>query len=236
MQIPWPDQPLAALDLETTGPDPATDRIVELALLLDRPGQPVEPLVDTLVDPGADVVIPDGAAQVHGITRERLIAEVAPPAAQVLPEAHRTLTRLAADGIGLVIFNATFDWPLLAADLARLDPPLALPPCRLIDPLVIDRHVDRYRKGKRTLTAACGVYGIVLDDAHRAGADALASLGVARAVGRHSLEVAGLDLDAMQDLQRTAHAAWRDSFNAYLARISADRPPVTGDWPGVTAG
>ena len=236
MDTPWPDQPLAALDLETTGRDPATDRIVELALLLDRPGRPVEALVDTLVDPGAGVAISEGAAAVHGITRERLIAEAAPPAAQVLSEVHRTLTRLAADGIGLVIFNATFDWPMLAAELARLDPPLALPPCQLIDPLVIDRHVDRYRKGKRTLEAACGVYGIMLDDAHRASADALASLGVARAVGRSSFEVSGLDLGAMQDLQRTAHAAWRDSFNAYLARIGADRGPVAGHWPGVFTG
>lgn len=234
MDIPWPDGPLASLDLETTGRDPASDRVLELALLLERPGHPVEPLVDTLVDPGPDVDISPDASAVHGITRERLIAEAAPPATQVLHEVHDTLTRLATDGIGLVIFNATFDWPLLGADLARLDPPLALPPCRLIDPLVLDRHVDRYRKGKRTLEAACAHYQVVLDDAHRAGADALASLGVARAVGRVSAPVAALDLDALHDLQVGAYATWRDSFNEYLRRIAADRPPVSGDWPGTT--
>ena len=235
VDIPWPDGPLASLDLETTGRDPASDRVLELALLLERPGHPVEPLVDTLIDPGPEVVISPDASAVHGITRERLIAEAAPPAAQVLAEVRDTLARLADDGIGVVIFNATFDWPLLAADLARLDPPQTLPDCRLIDPLVLDRHVDRYRKGKRTLEAACGHYGIVLDDAHRAGADALASLGVARAVGRVSPPVAGLDLDALQTLQVGAYATWRDSFNDYLRRIDADRGPVTGDWPG-TAG
>ncbi len=233
MDTPWPDGPLASLDLETTGRDPATDRVLELALLLERPGDPVEPLVDTLVDPGPDVTISPDASAVHGITRERLIAEAAPPAAQVLREVHAALMRLAEDGIGLVIFNATFDWPLLGADLARLDPPLDLPPCRLIDPLVIDRHVDRYRKGKRTLEAACAHYGLVLDDAHRAGADALASLRVARAVGRVAGQVAALDLDALHDLQVGAYATWRDSFNDYLRRQGADRGPVTGDWPGV---
>lgn len=234
MDIPWPDGPLASLDLETTGRDPASDRVLELALLLERPGHPVEPLVDTLVDPGPDVDISPEASAVHGITRERLIAEAAPPATQVLTEVHDTLTRLATDGIGLVIFNATFDWPLLGADLARLDPPLALPPCRLIDPLVLDRHVDRYRRGKRTLEAACTHYQVVLDDAHRAGADALASLGVARAVGRVSAPVAALDLDALHELQVGAYATWRDSFNDYLRRQAAERPPVTGDWPGTT--
>lgn len=236
MGTAWPDAPLAAFDLETTGRDPATDRIVEVALLLERPGHPVERLVDTLVDPGPGVEIPEGAAAVHGITRERLIDEAAPPATEVLAEVHTVLHRLAADGIPVVIFNATFDWPLLAADLGRLDPALALPPNRLIDPLVLDRHVDRYRKGKRTLEAACGVYGIVLDDAHQAAADAQASLAVARTLGRRYPAVGELDPAALHEVQVRAHATWRDSFNAYLKRIDADRPPVTGSWPGVTAG
>ncbi len=230
----WYEGPFAALDLETTGVDPATARIVELALLVDDgDGHPQE-LFAGLVDPGPEVEIPPGAAAVHGITRERLAAEQAPPATEVLPAVHDHLVEVARHGWPVVIYNATYDWPLLAAELARLEPSLTLPDCPLIDPLVLDRSVDRYRKGKRTLETACQVYGVVLDDAHSARADAVASLKVARELlARFPQQLRTDDLDTLQRLQVEAHGVWRDSFNAYLTRIDADREPVTGDWPGL---
>lgn len=227
----WHDAPLASLDLETTGRDPATDRILAVALFRQEAGRSPTPIVDTLVDPGAEVAIPDEAAAVHGITRGRLIAEDAPPLEQVLDEVHAALCDLAADGVAVVIYNAPFDWPFLAAELARLDPPRELPDCALVDPLVLDRHVDRYRKGKRTLEAAAEHYGVVLDDAHEAAADALASLGVARAIGRTYPDIGGLPPRELHAVQVQAHGVWKDSFNAYLRRIDADRDPVTGTWP-----
>ena len=231
---PWYEGPFAALDLETTGIDPATARIVELALLVDEGDGRVRDLYAGLVDPGPEVEIPPGASAVHGITRDRLAAEQAPPAAEVLPTVRAHLLELAAAGWPVVIYNATYDWPLLAAELARLDPPSTLPDCALIDPLVLDRSVDRYRKGKRTLEAACQVYDVVLDDAHSARADAVASMAVARALlARFPQQLRTEDLDALQQLQVDAHAVWRDSFNAYLQRIDADRDLVTGDWPGL---
>lgn len=228
----WCDAPLASLDLETTGRDPANDRILAIALFRqgEDGGTPV-PIVDTLVDPGPEVEIPEEAAAVHGITRERLIAEEAPPLETVLLDVHAALCNLAAEGVGVVIYNAPFDWPFLAAELARLDPPRQLPDCALVDPLVLDRHVDRYRKGKRTLEAAAEHYDVVLDDAHEAAADALASLGVARAIGRTYPDVGGLSPQELHALQVEAHGVWKDSFNAYLRRIDADRDPVTGNWP-----
>jgi DNA polymerase III subunit epsilon len=230
----WTIGPFAGLDLETTGIDPATARIVELALVVDDGDGGIEDLYAGLVDPGAEVEIPPGASAVHGITRERLVAEGAPPAAEVLPDVHAHLHRIAAAGWPLVIYNATYDWPLLAAELARLEPALALPDCVLLDPLVLDRHVDRYRRGKRTLETACQVYGVVLDDAHSARADAVASCAVARRlVSTYPQQLALAELSALTDLQVQAHGVWRDSFNAYLQRIGADRPPVTETWPGL---
>jgi DNA polymerase III subunit epsilon len=229
----WPAGPFAALDLETTGVDPATARIVELALLVDDGAGDVRELFTGLVDPGPEVEIPPGAAAVHGITRERLEAEAAPPAAEVLPAVHVHLHTIQAEGWPLVIYNATYDWPLLAAELRRLDPPLELPELVLLDPLVLDRHVDRYRKGKRTLETACQVYGVTLTDAHSARADAVASAAVARALVVRYPELAAQELADLTGLQVEAHAAWRDSFNAYLRRIGADRPPVRERWPGL---
>ena len=230
-EAPWCDAPLASLDLETTGRDPANDRILAIALFRQEDGQTPTPIVDTLVDPGPEIAIPEEAAAVHGITRERLITEGAPPLAEVLHEVHAALCGLAADGIAVVIYNAPFDWPFLAAELTRLDPPRQLPDCALVDPLVLDRHVDRYRKGKRTLEAAAEHYGVMLDDAHEAAADALASLGVARAIGRAYPDLGALAPRELHAVQVQAHGVWKDSFNAYLRRIGADREPVTGDWP-----
>jgi DNA polymerase III subunit epsilon len=230
----WSDAVLASLDLETTGRDPGSDRILAIALYRqDANGDPT-PIVDSLVDPGPAVDIPEEASAVHGITRERLDAEQAPPLDAVLLEVHAALGELAFDQTGVVIYNAPFDWPFLAAELARLDPPRRLPSCHLVDPLVLDRHVDRFRRGKRTLEAACEVYEVLLDNAHDAGADALASLGVARAIGGRYPEVGRLHLEDLTRLQVQAHRTWRDGFNAYLQRIGADRAPITGTWPGVT--
>jgi DNA polymerase III subunit epsilon len=229
----WATGPFAVLDLETTGVDPATARIVELALLVDDGAGTVRDLFAGLVDPGPEVEIPPGAAAVHGITRERLEAEQAPPAAEVLPAVHVHLHTVQAEGWPLVIYNATYDWPLLAAELRRLHPPLDLPELILLDPLVLDRHLDRFRKGKRTLETACQVYGVVLEDAHSARADAVASAAVARALVARYPELAAHELVELTALQVEAHAAWRDSFNAYLQRIGADRPPVRESWPGL---
>ena len=62
--------------------------------------------------------------------------------------------------------------------------PFSAPRAPVIDPLVIDKAVDRYRKGKRTLEAAAAFYGVPLDDAHDAGADAIAAGRVAQAIAR----------------------------------------------------
>jgi len=228
----WAAGPFAALDLETTGVDPATARIVELALIVDD-GSEVRDLYAGLVDPGPEVEIPPGAAAVHGITRERLDAEQAPPATEVLPAVHVHLHTILAEGWPLVIYNATYDWPLLAAELRRLTPALELPELVLLDPLVLDRHVDRYRKGKRTLETACQVYGVSLTAAHSARADAVASTAVARSLTTRYPELAATALEELTALQVQAHARWRDSFNDYLQRIDASRPLVRETWPGL---
>ena len=101
---------------------------------------------------------------------------------------------------------------------------------RLVDPLVLDRHVDRYRKGKRTLSTVAAHYGVTLEGAHRAAGDAAATVGVARAIAKQysKVRVDGADL---VELQVKAHTVWKDSFNAYLAKVGAARPPITEEWP-----
>lgn len=64
------DRPLVCLDLESTGVDPRTDRIVQVGLVKAYPDGRVTEW-ETLVDPGG-VSIPKAASDVHGITNERV--------------------------------------------------------------------------------------------------------------------------------------------------------------------
>jgi len=77
----WAEGPLVALDLETTDTDPHRDRIVTVAVITIKPGQPGErPEVSTriwLADPG--VAIPPAATAIHGISTEQAAATAAPP-------------------------------------------------------------------------------------------------------------------------------------------------------------
>lgn len=227
----WHTGPLCVLDLEATGVDPATAHIVEVALfVVDQHGN-IDPIVDTLINPG--VAMPVDAAHITGITTADLEARGASPAT-ILSQIVGSLNGLAHEGVPIVIYNATYDWPLLAAELARHGLPVLpnVPPTVIVDPLVLDRHADRYRKGQRTLAATAKHYGIRFDAAHRAGVDAMMTVAVARALAdRYPAvrDIAGPDLVA---LQVEAYRAWRDNFNAYLQKIGADREPVSGDWPG----
>jgi DNA polymerase-3 subunit epsilon len=64
----WHEGPMVAFDLESTGVDTDTARIVTACVALIQPGQPVEPMT-WLLDPGIE--IPEAASAIHGITTER---------------------------------------------------------------------------------------------------------------------------------------------------------------------
>ena len=225
----WHQGPLAALDLEATGVDPATARIIEVGLFLFEADGSSLPLVEALIDPG--VQIPERVTELTGIGPADVEADGGEPP-EVLARSRLAIAGLVDGGIPVVIYHATYDWPLLEAELARhgLGPLPAVPPAVLIDPLVLDRHVDRFRKGKRTLGDVASHYGVRLDGAHRAAGDCAATVGIARKVGEQypKLHVDGTEL---VDLQVTAHNTWRDSFNAYLTKVGASRPLVTEQWP-----
>ena len=225
----WHEGPLAAFDLEATGVDTRTARIIEVGLFRFEADGSVEPLVDRLIDPG--VPLPGKVTELTGIEPGDLAANGGSPA-DVLTETHAAIAALVGDGIPIVLYNANYDWPLLANELARhgLDQLPAVPPTILIDPLVLDRHVDRYRKGKRTLGTVADHYGAGLKGAHRAAGDAAATVGVARVIAERypKVQVDGADLVA---LQIKAHTEWKDSFNAYLVKVGASRPQITEKWP-----
>ncbi len=136
----WFENTLLALDLETTGLDPIEDRIVQVAVMLvGADGAVSDKSWDGIVDPG--VPIPVGASNVHGITTARARQEGMPPL-DALRRMARFIDDAAEGGVPLVIYNAPFDWPFVLAEAQRHGVSIAQPD--IVDPLVIDRAVDRY--------------------------------------------------------------------------------------------
>jgi DNA polymerase-3 subunit epsilon len=86
----------------------------------------------------------------------------------------------------------------------------------VIDPLVIDRRFDRYRRGSRKLDAMCAHYGVALDGAHDAGHDAVAAARLAWKQARTYPELAGMGLDELTAAQAGWYAEWATEFRRYL--------------------
>lgn len=210
---------LGVFDLETTGIDVDTARIVSACIAVLSAEGGVVARWDWIADPGVE--IPEGASAVHGITTERARSE-GRAAQEVIAEIAQTLRVLFALGTPLVVYNAPYDLTLLDRECRRhLLEPLH-PPVPVIDPLVLDKAVDRYRKGKRTLEATAELYGVVLDDAHDAGSDAIAAGRVAQALASafpEELDVPMADLHGRQEIWYAEQAA---SFGDYIRRMKGD--------------
>jgi DNA polymerase-3 subunit epsilon len=227
MSNSWFDT-LAVFDLETTGIDVETSRIVSAHVgVLDAAGQLVEDW-NWLADPGVE--IPAGASEVHGITTERARAE-GRPAPEVVQEIVDVLTSLLARGLAVTIYNAPYDLSLLHHEALRYGIEPLVTPAPIIDPLVLDKAVDRYRKGKRTLEAAAVEYGVSLVDAHDASADAIAAGRVAQAMARKYPEQLAVEASILHDQQVEWCATQSADFQDYMRRTHNPLFTTSGLWP-----
>ncbi|MEV5342428.1 3'-5' exonuclease [Streptomyces sp. NPDC052676] len=229
----WHRELLIGFDLETTGTDPHTARIVTAAVIEVRDGQPLG-RKEWLADPGVE--IPADAVAVHGISNERVAADGL-PADRVADTVADVLAGYWKAGVPVVAYNASFDLTLLAAELGRYGLPslrdrlAGQDPAPVIDPYTIDRRADRYRRGKRTLEAVCTEYGVALDSAHDASADALAAARLACAIaGRHP-KIAALGPAELHRRQIEWYAEWAADFQDFLRRKGNAAAVVDGAWP-----
>lgn len=189
---PIKDRLILVLDTETTGPDPETARIVELGAVYFRNGEQIGPPLNIRINPGCP--IPKEASAVHGITD----ADVAnaPTFADV---SHRLIDHLlskfahkrlgvpmvpAQIAVGLIPetplvvgYNILrFDAPLIDAEFRRANNLRIYDPMSctsILDPYVFARWHHPDKPGK--LTDLCEAFGISLDSAHAAWADAQAT-------------------------------------------------------------
>ena len=227
MSNPW-FHTLGVFDLETTGIDVTSSRIVSAHVGVIGPDGAVLEQTDWLADPGVD--IPEGASAVHGITTAIARAQ-GRPAAEVVAEIVAALSSLFARGIAVTIYNASYDLSLLAHEARRYGIAPLQEPAPVVDPLVLDKAVDKFRKGKRTLEAAALHYGVSLIDAHDAGADAVAAGRVAQALAKAfpaELALESAELHAKQIIWAAEHAA---SFQDYMRRTHNPNFTDSGVWP-----
>jgi DNA polymerase III subunit epsilon len=160
--------PVIILDLETTGMNIATDRIVEIALIkVNIDGSEEEKLMR--INP--EMPIPPEVSQIHGIYDENVKDE--PTFRQVA----KTLAKF-IEGCDLCGFNSNrFDIPLLAEEFLRADIDVDLKKHKFIDVQAIFHKME-----KRTLAAAYKFYcNMELVDAHSAMADTKATYEVLKA-------------------------------------------------------
>ena len=165
------EEPIAFIDVETTGIHPHSDRIIELSVFRVQPDGS-EDYRSHRVNPG--VPIPAEATAVHGITNEDVAKE--PAFSQYAKGVCEFL-----DGCDISGFNViTFDLPFLEAELERAGVSFSRENHQLVDSMVIYHQKEPREPGKsRNLKAAYLKYcGKELEDAHGAEKDATASAEV----------------------------------------------------------
>ena len=185
--------PIVFFDLETTGVNVASDRIVEISYLKVYPNG--NEMSRTLrINP--EMHIPEQASEVHGIYD----ADVAdcPTFKQVAKEIANDF-----EGADIAGFNSNrFDVPLLAEEFLRADVDLDMTRRKLIDVQVIFHKMEQ-----RTLSAAMKFYcGKELEGAHSADADT-----------RATYEVLQAQLDRYDELQNDI--VWLSEFSSHTNNV-----------------
>jgi DNA polymerase-3 subunit epsilon len=224
---------LVAFDLETTGIDPFSDVPVSYGFveyIATDDGSFVEKDGD-FINPGRP--IPEGAAAVHGITDDMVV-----DAMDLTEAAEMIAGRISAiwrHGGAIVGMNVAYDLTMVDSLCRRLGIPCFVergPIGPVLDILIIDRKMDKWRKGKRKLSDLCETYGVSLVDAHAAVDDAAASLEVYFKLAAKYDDIATLSTDKINQNQLAWHREWYDSFNEWLSK-SGKEPlsPSQYEWP-----
>lgn len=227
----WTECELLCFDLETTGVDRFNDVPVSLALLRCCRGVVLERMVG-LVNPGRP--IPEGATAVHGITDDEVrrqgmaLSSAIELVAEALVEASQR---------GVPVVGVKLDYDLTMIDVL----------CRgidgrgledrgwsgpVLDALVLDRHVDRYRKGRRTLTDLCQLYGVTIGQAHAADNDAAAAGEVVLAMATRYDELSRATPNELHIGQMGYHQEWVASYDHWRRDRGLDPlDPTEASWP-----
>lgn len=159
------EKPLIFFDLETTGTNVSTDRIVEIYAKKFLPNGDEQELYH-LVNPGVE--IPYEATKVHGINNERVAFE--PYFEDLKDELYTFFQDSDLGGYNIL----RFDLPLLAEEFLRIGIDDVFDQSNVVDSMLIF-----HKMVPRTLAGALMYYkDEEIEDAHSAKADVLATIDV----------------------------------------------------------
>jgi len=215
LSAPWRDQPLAVVDVETTGLDAGDCRVIEIGIVRFERGEVAERW-GTLVHTGSP--LPAEITQVTGITDEMLAGK--PRFREVAWEVYGRLR----DRV-VVAYNLPFDRSFIDAELARAG--LVLPELPGLDPLVWARALLPNARSRK-LGALCELLGVDLRQAHRAVDDAEAAGRVLLRLGDKVPATLGELLSqqaAWSEEQEKAFQERKGRRGPAPAAVSAEPPP-----------
>lgn len=225
----WAQGRLFGYDLETDGPEPEDARIITATVIGLGGGQDPDPhrwLLQT------ERPIPEGASRIHGIStdyanqhgveRELAIEEIA-----------THLQTIFITNTPVIAFNAVYDFTVLDRECRRVGIPtltdrLGRVPSPVIDPMVIDKAADKFRKGKRTLGMTCEFYGVTLEKAHDSTADAVGAVRLAQEIAAQYPEVGEANAESLHRWQ----VGWRAQQQAGLEENHRQNGKLNGDYDG----
>ena len=229
----WTLGDLLAFDLETTGVDPNTDLPVSYSLI-EYSGGEVTKTKAGLINPMRP--IPEGATAIHGIT-DAQVQQTGRELDLAIEDISDMLVDASIRGIPVVGMNVSYDLKMIEACSIRLfGTPLADLGWRggpVVDILVLDRHFDKYRKGKRKLADLCKTYGVDTSTSfHDASSDASASVSVLLKQAERYSEITETDPTTLHDKQILWYRQWATDFSKYIVSMGGEPLPQSElSWP-----
>lgn len=159
-------------DTETTGTDTDNDRILT-CYMRAKDGERTVYEGSWVIDPGVEV--PEGAAEVHGMTTEWIREHGRRDVRDAICEIVDTLGEYANDGFVVAGYNHSFDLAMLHAEYFRHTQSdmrnWFLPHARYIDPCIFSRVFDKYVKGGHQLITVAKRNGIEIEEDRLHAAD-----------------------------------------------------------------
>lgn len=163
---------IVTFDVETTGVDTDNDRILT-CFMRAKDGDKVVFEQNWIIDPGVEV--PDGAAEVHGMTTEWVREHGRKDVANAIGEIHETLADYGNAEYVVCGFNHSFDLAILEAENRRAFPGETWrrfgDKVRYLDPCVFSRVFDKYVKGGHQLITVAKRNGIEIEEDRLHAAD-----------------------------------------------------------------
>lgn len=213
-------------DLETTGVDINTARIVSSSLVAYNTDDGEMVRDSSLVNPGMH--IPGSSSEIHGVHDDDVIDS--PSTKDYVRHIDSAIKKAWADGGVLVGHNISYDLSVLDAELLRSGYEgfnIGGPIC---DTMIVHRILGNR---KATLEAATGSFGIVNEGAHDAEEDVVATLKLLLAQMGSSRRLSETYLSDLFLQQQGFHLKWASELTQYFRRVGrmTSDETVIGKWP-----